>query len=228
MPNVSRTGIHDPAGSAWLDDLLRTAQARVILRLLGGCGLRVAELAAARLQDVVPARSVVADRAVLAGRRVGGWQLDVIDGKGGRDRTVRMIPSARRAIEVLHGQLATSSLMLVPALSGHRSARALARGVVVRTVQATIMRLAEHANRAARVAHAGAGMDDGLADVVALGCAHPHALRRGYVLRYLSRDGATLAGLSRALGHTAIATTARYLAAHGAALEPVPSDPWAH
>jgi len=75
------------AGSAWLDDLLRTAQARVIVRVLGGCGLRVAELAAARLQDVVPARPVVADRAVLAGRRVEGWQLHVIDGKGGRDRT---------------------------------------------------------------------------------------------------------------------------------------------
>ncbi len=69
------------AGSAWPDDPLRTAQARVILRVLGGCGLRVAELAAARLQDVVPARPVVADRAVLAGRGVEGWQLHVIDGR---------------------------------------------------------------------------------------------------------------------------------------------------
>lgn len=139
-----------------------------------------------------------------------------------------MTPSARRAIEVLHGQLATPSLMLVPALSGHRPARALARGVAVRTVQATIMRLAQHANRATRTARAGAGTDAGLADVVPLGCAHPHALRHGYALRYLSRDGATLAGLSRALGHTAIATTARYLASHEPALEPAPSDPWTH
>jgi len=196
--------------------------------VLGGCGLRVAELAAARLQDVVPARPVVADRAVLAGRGVEGWQLHVIDGKGGRDRTVRMTPSARRAIEVLHGQLAAPSLMLVSALSGHRPARALARGVAVRTVQATIVRLAQHANRAARTAKAGASTDAGLAGVVPLGCAHPHALRHGYALRYLSQDGATLAGLSRALGHTTIATTARYLAAHEAALEPAPSDPWAH
>ncbi|MGI8624085.1 MAG: hypothetical protein ACR2NB_11525 [Solirubrobacteraceae bacterium] len=102
----------------------------------------------------------------------------------------------------------------------------LARGVVVRTVQATIMRLAQHANRAGRVAHAGAGTGDGLAGVVALGCAHPRALRHGYVLRYLSRDGATLAGLARALGHTAVATTARYLVAHEAALEPALSDSW--
>jgi hypothetical protein len=63
------------AGAAWPDDPLRAAQARAVLRVLGGCGLRVAELADAARSDLVPARPSAADRAALEGRDVAGWSL---------------------------------------------------------------------------------------------------------------------------------------------------------
>ena len=89
------------AGAAWPDDPLRTAQARAVLRVLGGCGLRVSELADAQHADLVPARPSVADRAALAGRDVEGWSLHV-HGKGGRRRTVSVPASARSAVRTLH------------------------------------------------------------------------------------------------------------------------------
>ena len=201
------------AGALWPEDPLRTAQARAILRVLGGCGLRVAELCDAELVDVVPARPVVADRAVLTGKTIEGWQLQV-HGKRGRRRTVPMPPSVRRAVRGLHGQLDDPVRPLIPALSGHKPAQALPRAVAVRTAQATIARLAEQVN-------ASAG-----AELIAPTHAHPHALRHGYALRYLTQKGATLAALQRRMGHTDIATTAKYLAAHQDGLEPAPTDPW--
>jgi len=57
--------------------------------------------------------------------------------------------------------------------------------------------------------------------------AHPHALRHGFALRYLTQPRATLGRLQQLLGHTDIATTARYLAAVDERQAPAPRDPWA-
>jgi site-specific recombinase XerD len=58
--------------------------------------------------------------------------------------------------------------------------------------------------------------------------AHPHALRHGFALRYLSGpEPGTLARLQQLLGHEDIATTARYLAAADERRAPTPRDPWA-
>ena len=58
--------------------------------------------------------------------------------------------------------------------------------------------------------------------------AHPHALRHGFALRYLTgRKPGTLSRLQQLLGHEDIATTARYLAAVDQQRAPAPRDPWA-
>lgn len=201
------------AGAAWTDDPLRTAQARAVLRLLGGCGLRVAELAAGEHADLVPARPSAADRAALAGRDVDGWSLRV-RGKGGRRRTVPVPASARSAVVALH-KLAPSPA-LVPAVTVHRPARPAEppRAIAERTAQQIVARLAAVANELAGK------------EVVSARLAHPHALRHGYALGYLA-DGGTLARLQQLLGHEDIATTARYLAAVDEQTAPAPKDPWA-
>ncbi len=198
--DVAQLRALDHAASAlWPDDPLRTAQARAGLRLLGGCGLRVAELATAELADL---------RATSEGPVLH------VHGKRGRRRTVPVPASVHQAVLELHSLLEARARPLVPALSGHKPARPLGRPVAVRTTQALVARLAQEANQAA-----GAELP---VDV-----AHPHALRHGYALRYLAQPGATLAVLQRRLGHTDIATTAKYLAAHQDTLEAAPVDPWA-
>ncbi|MBA2717453.1 MAG: tyrosine-type recombinase/integrase [Propionibacteriales bacterium] len=202
------------ADALWPEDPLRVAQARVVLRVLGGCGLRVAELTVAELLDVVCTRPTVADRTVLAGRTVQAWQLHV-HGKRGRRRSVPVPASVRRALQTYHQQLPHPAATLVPALSKHKPAQPLQDAIAVRTSQTVIARLAAQVNAAAGEV------------LIAVDHAHPHALRHGYALRYLAQKGATLAGLQRRLGHTDIATTAKYLAAHQDGLEPAPLDPWA-
>ena len=203
------------AGAAWPDDPLRTAQARAVLRVLGGCGLRVSELAVAERADLVPARPTAADRAALAGRDVDGWSLHV-RGKGGRRRTVPVPTSVRKAVMTLH-RLAPAPA-LVPALTGHRPARRAdsPRAIAARTAQQHVARLAAVANE--------------LADTEAIPrrLAHPHALRHGFALRYLTGpEPGTLGRLQQLLGHEDIATTARYLAAVDDQRAPAPKDPWA-
>ena len=203
------------AGAAWPDDQLRTAQARAVLRVLGGCGLRVSELAAAQRPDLVPARPSVADRAALAGRDVDGWSLHV-RGKGGRRRTVSVPGSVRAAVLALHRFGQTPAPALVPALTVHRPARLAdpPRAVAARTAQQLVARLAAVANELAG------------AEAIPPRLAHPHALRHGFALRYLA-NGGTLARLQQLLGHEDIATTARYLAAIDEQQAPAPRDPWA-
>ena len=188
------------ATALWPEDPLRTAQARAGLRLLGGCGLRVAELAGAEHADL---------------RTTPEGPVLHVHGKRGRRRTVPVPGSVHEAVGELHALLEARARPLVPALSGHRPARVLPRAVAVRTTQALVARLAQEANQAAG------------AELVPVDVAHPHALRHGYALRYLAQPGATLAVLQRRLGHTDIATTAKYLAAHQDTLEAAPVDPWA-
>jgi integrase/recombinase XerC len=205
------------AGAAWADDALRAAQARAVLRVLGGCWLRVSELAGAQLADLVPARPTAADRAALEGRDVDGWSLHV-RGKGGRRRTVPVpVPaSVRKAVLGLHRLTVAPAPALVPGLTVHRPARVAdpPRAIAVRTAQQVVARLAAVANELAG------------AEAIPARLAHPHALRHGFALRYLAGDG-TLGRLQQLLGHEDIATTARYLAAVDEQRAPAPKDPWA-
>lgn len=186
-----------------------------MLRVLGGCGLRVAELVGAELVDLVPGRPSVADRAELAGREIHGWSLHV-RGKGGRRRTVPVLASTRAALLALHRLADTPAPALVPGLTVHRPARTAQppRAIAARTAQQIVGRLAAVANE--------------LADTEAISpaLAHPHALRHGFALRYLA-NGGTLGRLQQLLGHEDIATTARYLAAIDEQRAPAPKDPWA-
>jgi integrase len=185
------------------------------VRALSGCGLRVAELADARLTDLVPARPSAADRAALAGRDPGGWALQV-RGKRGRRRTVPVPPSVRSAVLAMHRLLDAPAAPLVPALTAHRPARAAtpSRPIPARSARELIARLAAAANQLAG------------AEIVPTALAHPHALRHGYALRYLA-EGGTLGRLQQLLGHSDIATTARYLAALDERRALAPRDPWA-
>jgi integrase len=204
------------AGAAWPDDPLRAAQARAVLRVLGGCGLRVAELADAARSDLVPARPSAADRAALEGRDVAGWSLHV-RGRGGRRRTVPVPASVRKAVLALHRLAGAPALALVPALTVHRPARLQdpPRAVATRTAQQLVARLAAVANELAG------------AEAIPPRLAHPHALRHGFALRYLTgREPGTLGRLQQLLGHEVIATTARYLAAVDEQRAPAPKDPW--
>ena len=203
------------AGAAWPDDPLRVAQARAVLRVLGGCGLRVSELASAQRANLVAARPSAADRAELEGRDVDGWSLHV-RGKGGRRRTVPVPASVRKAILTLHRLTGAPAPALVPALTVHRPARIAdpPRAIAARTAQQAVARLAAAANELAG------------AEAIPVALAHPHALRHGFALRYLANDG-TLARLQQLLGHEDIATTARYLAALDERRAPAPRDPWA-
>ncbi len=103
------------------------------------------------------------------------------------------------------------------ALSNHKPSRALERPIAVRTAQDVIACLATQVNAAANEL------------LIPVDHAHSssHALRHGYALRYLAKNGPDLAGLQRRLGHTDIATTAKYLAAHQDDQQPAPDDPWA-
>lgn len=90
----------DRASAAlWPEDPLRTAQARAGLRLLGGCGLRVAELAGAEHADL---------------RTTPEGPVLHVHGKRGRRRTNPVPASVHEAVDELHALLGARARPLVP------------------------------------------------------------------------------------------------------------------
>lgn len=192
---------------AYPEDPLRQAHAAAIVALLAGTGLRVSEAAALRHSAIRNARPQVQLLAAAQGRRTStAAQIDVLDGKGGTDRTVPAGPDVLRALQHLAKVAdlpAGRTDPVIPALaSGGR------RGRVVHPLQRTTPRTI------ARILQT-------LADAINLepGTVYPHALRHAYALGQLDPtrrpDGKALSlgALQRRLGHRSPATTALYLVA---------------
>lgn len=192
---------------AYPDDPLRQAHATAIVALLAGTGVRVSEAVALHHAQIRNARPQVQLLAAAQGRPTStAASIDVLDGKGGSDRTVPAALDVIRALQHLAkvGDLpAGRTDPVIPALAvGGR------RGRVVKPIQRTTERTI------ARILTT-------LADAIDLepGTVYPHALRHAYALGQLDPaqrpDGKALSlgVLQRRLGHTSPATTALYLIA---------------
>ena len=189
---------HEPGPPETLTDtdyanLLRVPDRRTIagkrdyalLRVLGDCGLRSAELRGLRARDLRRPRANARHHRLY------------IRGKGGRDREVPVPDAVQQALEAW--------LKVHP----------LARGVGLLDDQALFVRLGRHGDEeplplsavavhrlVRRHCHA-AGVPERLA--------HPHALR-AYWATHLLEAGVPVHEVSARLGHVDLRTTARYAA----------------
>jgi integrase len=156
-----------------------------LLRVLGDCGLRSAELRGLRAQDLRRPRSNSRHHRLY------------VRGKGGREREVPVPEAVQQALEAWTG------------------VHPLARGVGLRDEQPLFVRLGRHGqepplplsavavHRLVRRSCLAAGVPERLA--------HPHALRAYWVTRLLEA-GVPVHEVSARLGHVDLRTTARYAA----------------
>jgi integrase len=156
-----------------------------LLRVLGDCGLRSAELRGLRARDLRRPRSNARHHRLF------------VHGKGGREREVP-VPEAVQA-----------------ALEAWFNVHPLARGVALRDEDPLFVRLGRHAHQdpdpmSAEAVYrlinrhaAAAGVPDRLA--------HPHALR-AYWATHCLEAGVPVHEVSARLGHVDLRTTARYAA----------------
>ena len=193
-----RTPRHEPGPPETLTDadyanLLRVPDRRrvagkrdcALLRVLGDCGLRSAELRGLRAQDLRRPRSNARHFRLF------------VRGKGGREREVPVPEAVQQALD--------SWVKVHP----------LARGVAVRDEDPLFVRLGRHAHEAPEPLSAeavyrlvrrparAAGIPDRLA--------HPHALRT-YWATHCLEAGVPVHEVSARLGHVDLRTTARYAA----------------
>jgi len=157
-----------------------------LLRVLGDCGLRSAELRGLRAQDLRRPRSNARHFRLF------------VRGKGGREREVPVPEAVQQAIDVW--------VKVHP----------LARGIGLRDEHPLFVRLGRHAHEdpvalsaeaVYRLVHRyclAAGVPDRLA--------HPHALR-AYWATHCLEAGVSVHEVSARLGHVDLRTTARYAAA---------------
>jgi integrase len=190
---------HEPGPPETLTDtdyanLLRVPDRRTLagkrdyalLRVLGDCGLRSAELRGLRARDLRRPRSNARHYRLF------------VRGKGGREREVPVPQAVQRALEAW--------LKVHP----------LARGVGLLDEQPLFVRLGRHGHeeplplsavgvhRLVRRSCAAAGVPERLS--------HPHALR-AYWATHCLEAGVSVHTVSARLGHVDLRTTARYAAA---------------
>lgn len=198
---------HEPGPPETLTDndyanLLRVPDRRTLagkrdyalLRVLGDCGLRCAELRGLRARDLRRPRS-----------NARHYRL-YVHGKGGREREVP-VPEATLA-----------------ALDAWTAVHPLARGTGLRDEEPLFVRIGRHGtepplslssvavHRIVRHGCQAAGVPDRLA--------HPHALRADWATRCLEL-GIPAHEVSARLGHADLRTTARYTAARPERIEEV-------
>ncbi|MGO9901254.1 MAG: tyrosine-type recombinase/integrase [Solirubrobacteraceae bacterium] len=189
---------HEPGPPETLTDsdyanLLRVPDRRTLsgkrdyalLRVLGDCGLRSAELRGLRAQDLRRPRSNARHYRLF------------VRGKGGREREVPVPEAVEHAID--------ARVKVHP----------LARGIALRDEHPLFVRIGRHAHedpvalsaeavyRIVRRSCIAAGVPDRLA--------HPHALR-AYWATHCLEAGVAVHELSARLGHVDLRTTARYAA----------------
>jgi len=189
---------HEPGPPETLTDadygnLLRVPDRRTIagkrnyalLRVLGDCGLRSAELRGLRARDLRRPRSNARHHRLY------------VRGKGGREREVPVPDAVQQALEAW------------------TAVHPLARGVGLLDEQPLFVRLGRHGgqdptplsavavHRLVRRSCLAAGVPDRLA--------HPHALR-AYWATHLLEAGVPVHEVSARLGHVDLRTTARYAA----------------
>ena len=157
-----------------------------LLRVLGDCGLRSAELRALRAQDLRRPRSNARHFRLF------------VRGKGGREREVP-VPEAAQA-----------------ALDAWTKVHPLARGIAPRDEDPLFVRLGRHAHQEPVALSAEAVYRIVSRDALAAGIpgrlAHPHALR-AYWATHCLEAGVPVHEVSARLGHVDLRTTARYAAA---------------
>lgn len=175
------------------------------MALLSGTGIRTAEAVALQIGRLQPARPTVQLLAAAQGRTrasTAAAVLQVVDGKGNVSRTVPAgvdVVKALRHLAKVGDLQAPHTDPAIPALAGGPGDARIAQPVVPTTTR-TLHRIGEVI-----------GLPPGLA--------RPHALRHAYAYAQLDPtqrpDGRPipLGVLQRRLGHTDVATTARYLRA---------------
>ena len=156
-----------------------------LLRVLGDCGLRSAELRALRAQDLRRPRSNARHFRLF------------VRGKGGREREVPVPQATQQALE--------SWVKVHP----------LARGVALRDDDSLFVRLGRHAHEDPVALSAEAIYRVVSRHALAAGIpgrlAHPHALR-AYWATHCLEAGVPVHEVSARLGHVDLRTTARYAA----------------
>lgn len=156
-----------------------------LLRVLGDCGLRSAELRALRAQDLRRPRSNARHFRLF------------VRGKGGREREVP-VPGAAQF-----------------ALDAWTKVHPLARGIALRDEDPLFVRLGRHAHQQPIALSAEAVYRIVNRDALAAGIpgrlAHPHALR-AYWATHCLEAGVPVHEVSARLGHVDLCTTARYAA----------------
>lgn len=156
-----------------------------LLRVLGDCGLRSAELRGLRAQDLRRPRSNARHFRLF------------VRGKGGREREVPVPEAVQQAIDAW--------VKVHP----------LARGVALRDEQALFVRLGRHAHEQPVALSAEAVYRlvrrHGISAGIPSRLAHPHALR-AYWATHCLEAGVPVHEVSARLGHVDLRTTARYAA----------------
>lgn len=172
------------AQAVWPDDRLRALQARAVLRTLGGSGLRLQELCAARWSDLL----------------AGPPPEVMVPGRGSGPRGVTLLASTFAALTALHDATGRPGGPLVPSLTKHRPARVSRPPEPIGS--ATVRKLLE---RLAAQVDLEAGRS-----VIPASLVTPEALRRTFALRFLGQGG-SVADLQARLGHRHESSTARYV-----------------
>jgi integrase len=189
---------HEPGPPETLTDvdyanLLRVGDRRTLagkrdhalLRVLGDCGLRSAELRGLRARDLRRPRANARHFRLF------------VHGKGGREREVPVAEAAQAALEVW------------------TAVHPLARGVALLDEHPLFVRLGRHAHEEPRPLSAVAVHRIVRRHCVAAGVperlAHPHAFRAYWATRCLEA-GVPVHEVSARLGHVDLRTTARYAA----------------